>query len=74
MGLRGLHARPLSCLRPEPKPQRSHRFRCRECQRTFVCLRDDRRFCSGACRQRNYRRRGEQRPEKLKRLSRTRGE
>ena len=58
MGLRGPWAHSLSRKQPVPKVQRLHRFRCRECRLPFTCVRDDGRFCSGACRQRNFRRRG----------------
>ena len=59
MGMRGPWAHPLPGFRAAPKPPSKHRFRCRECRRSFTCVRDDRRFCSGACRIRNFRRRGE---------------
>ena len=58
MGMRGPWAHPLPGFRAAPKPPSKHRFRCRECRRSFTCVRDDRRFCSGACRIRNFRRRG----------------
>ena len=55
MGMRGKWA---PRREPVPKPRSKHRFRCRECGLSFVSVRDDARFCSGACRQRNYLRRG----------------
>ena len=65
MGLRGPHAVRLTWLlprsgpaRPVPKPRPKHRFLCRECREPFIALRDDARFCSGGCKQANYRRRG----------------
>ena len=58
MGLRGAHVRPLSRTRPGLKPRLTHRFYCRECREPFIASRDDARFCSGGCKQANYRRRG----------------
>jgi hypothetical protein len=58
MGMRGPWAHPMPGFRAAPRPSRKHRYRCRECREIFTCIRDDRRFCSGACRIRNFRRRG----------------
>ena len=61
MGMRGPWANTLpyqlSRLRSAPKPRSNHRYRCRECRLSFTSVRDDARFCSDACRQRNCRRR-----------------
>ena len=48
----------LSWRHPRLKQRVTHRFCCRECGERFVALRDDARFCSSACKQANYRRRG----------------
>jgi hypothetical protein len=59
VGYRGRFAYPLSARHPPlPNPGIKHRFRCRECGTTFTAFRDDARFCSARCRQRNCRRRG----------------
>ena len=68
MGLRGPHAWPLSWRHPRLKPRVTHRFLCRECRKPFNALRDDARFCSSACKQANYRRRGAVSAKKVEKI------
>ena len=58
MAFRRVNVPALSWRHPRLKPRVTHRFFCRECGEPFIALRDNSRFCSGACKQANYRLRG----------------
>ena len=58
MVLRSGYDQPLTWRHPRLKQRLTHKFYCRECRQPFIALRDDARFCSSACKQANYRRRG----------------
>ena len=68
MAFQRVHVPSLSWRHPRLKQRVTHTFCCRECGARFVALRDDARFCSSACKQANYRRRGAVSAKKVEKI------